>query len=250
MRSFLYKIGVFVDKIIPFLLFILFFIILGEIFLHEFMVKYHTIVEAIDIFIIAVFVIDLGFKYERMRNIPRFLRASWIEILAIFPFFLVFRFFEGILELFVITESLPQAQKVVHVATGAEKEVALVIKESSRAERFARFLRPIARSIRFFKLGNPEVRARTGKDIKIIEKDVEKGAKIIEKDFVKGAKIVGKDVVKAEKGLVKEVRKVEEEVEKDVGYIPRHIKASLFYEKPWHGKTIITKRGKTKKKKR
>lgn len=198
MKKLVHKFEIFVDKSIPYLLGILLLVIIWEIFFHEFMVKYHTAVQIIDWIIIAFFAIDLGFKYNRMRNFPKFLKSSWLEIIAIFPFFLVFRFFEGIIDILGIGETaIVQTQKVVHVSTEVEKEISVVSKEAeaitkevsrygSRSSRFARFLRPISRSIRFFELGDPKIREETEKDIK----KAEKAGKL----FIKGAEKVPKYV--------------------------------------------------------
>ena len=73
------------------LLIILLLIIAGELTLHEFMLKHKLLVDIVDWIIIGIFAIDLIFKYMRSKNFPRFIRASWIDIIAIFPFFLIFR---------------------------------------------------------------------------------------------------------------------------------------------------------------
>ncbi len=206
MKKAVHKFEIFVDKSIPYLLGILFLIIIGEIFFHEFMVGYHAFVQIIDWIIIAFFAIDLGFKYNRMRNFPKFLKSSWLEIIAIFPFFLIFRFFERAIELLGIGESvISQTQKVVHVSTEVEREIGTVSRESeaiaketarygSRSSRFARFLRPLARSVRFFKLEDPKARKETEKDIKKAEREGE--------------------------FIIKKAKK-----------IPRYIKTAVFFEK-------------------
>lgn len=197
MKKWLHHIEIIVDKLIPFLLLILLLIIIGELTFHEFMLKYYTLVQILDWIIIFVFVIDLIFKYNRIRDLPKFLKASWLEILAVFPFFLVFRFFEGFLGLFGIGETVTRTQQVVHVIEGGET----IIKEGGRAERFARFLRPLSRSIRFFKLSNPKTRREARRDLIQAGREVEY--------FVKEAE-----------------------------EIPGHVKAAVFYEKPGvsHGK--------------
>lgn len=197
MKKWLHKIEIVVDKLIPFLLFILILIIISEISFHDFMVKYHQVVQVLDWFIVVVFVLDLIFKYLRIRNFPKFLRASWIEIIAVFPFFLVFRFFEGFIGLFGGIEGVSQTQKIIHIGEGLEREV-ISAEEAARigrAERLSRFLRPMARSIRLFKFESPVVRKETRKDIK---------------------------------GIKKEGKKVVKEIEE----VPRHVKAALFYERP------------------
>ncbi len=217
MKKWLHKIEILVDKLIPPLLVILLLIIVGEIWFHEFMIKNHTYVQIIDWTIVFVFVLDLIFKYIRIRNIPKFLRASWLDILAVFPFFLVFRLFEGLVGLFGIGETVTQTQRIVHLGVESEKEVVSVIregeiaaKEAARSEKMARFLRPLSRGFRFFKAGDKEVREETKEEFKEVERGVVKEGKVA----VKTIKKEGEDVV--------------EEIEK----VPRIVKASLFYEKP------------------
>ena len=224
MKPWLHKIEVFVDKIIPFLLLVLIFIIVGEFAFHNFVAKYSLAIEIIDWFIIFVFVIDLIFKYVRIRNFPKFLRASWLDIIAIFPFFLVFRFLEGIVGLFGVSESVTSVQKVAHVGIEVEKQVAesikegeAIAKEAGRSEKLAKFLRPIARSLRLSKVGDKDTR----KEAEEVIKETEKGAK----NIIKKTKTIAKEAEKEIKTAVKEAKELEKK-------ITRHIKAALFYEKP------------------
>ena len=183
MKKWIHFVEVFVDKIIPLLLLVLLGILVIEIFFHELSLKYHFYIEIADYFIILGFILDLIFKYLRIKNIPKFLKSSWLEIIAIFPFFLVFRLFESAALFFSgAGETASSAQKAVHIGIGVEKEVVEVIREGSkiteevskvsRAERFTKFLRPIARSIRLLKF----VDKKTRKDV---EKNIAKGEKII-----------------------------------------------------------------------
>lgn len=206
MKPWLHKIEIAVDKLIPFLLIILLFIIIGEFWFHDIIAKYRTIADGLDLFIIFVFVLDLAFKYNRIRNFPKFLRASWLDIIAIFPFFLIFRVIEGVAGVFEAGEIVTRTQKVVHVSLELEPEVGkalkegeVIAKEISRTERFSRFLRPLTRGVRFFKLGNPDVKKETKRDLR------------------KSKKIITKKT---------------SELKKDIEAIPRYLKTVLFYEKP------------------
>ena len=195
MKKWVHYIEIFVDRSIPFTLLLLLLIIIEEIFFHETMVKYHRIVQILDWLIIAIFAVDLVFKYLRIRDLPRFLRASWIEIVAIFPFFLIFRFFDGIAGLFGVGEvAVTETQKIIHLGAEVEREVGSVVKEVSRTERLSRFLRPLSRSVRFLKLENPKVREETKRELENAELKTEH--------------------------LIKDVEK-----------LPRYVKAALFYEK-------------------
>ena len=190
MKKWLHKIEVFVDKIIPLLLLLLLIIIILELGFHDFVVEHHLEhpIEILDYFIILTFVVDLAFKYNRVRHVPRFIRMYWLDLLAVFPFFLIFRAFEGVLGIFgrTLGEWGSQAQAVLHEGLHAEKEGVKVVelaekegakivevvqkegakiaqetekfaKEASklsrlnRSSRFARILRPLLRIPRFFK---------------------------------------------------------------------------------------------------
>lgn len=206
MKPWLHKIEIAIDKLIPFLLIILLFIIIGEFWFHDIIAKYRTIADGLDLFIIFVFVLDLIFKYNRIKNFPKFLRASWLDIIAIFPFFLIFRIIEGVAGVFEAGEIVTRTQKVVHVGIELEPEVGkalkegeVIAKEISRTERFSRFLRPLTRGVRFFKLGNPNVKKETKMDLR------------------KSKKIITKKT---------------SELKKDIEEIPRYFKTVLFYEKP------------------
>src|SRR3989344_6612397 len=133
MKKWIHFVEVFVDKIIPLLLLVLLGILVIEIFFHELAVKYHLYIEIVDYFIILGFILDLIFKYLRIKNIPKFLKSSWLEIIAIFPFFLVFRLFESAALFFSgAGETASSAQKAVHIGIGVEKEVVEVIREGSK----------------------------------------------------------------------------------------------------------------------
>jgi hypothetical protein len=104
-------------------------------------------------------VLDLVFKYLRVRRIPTFLKKYWLDILAVFPFFLVFRTYELVAGAFsaVVSESAQTVQAVVHEGLELEKEGVKVAKEVekvaklNRSQKFMRFLRPITRIPRFLK---------------------------------------------------------------------------------------------------
>ena len=137
-----------VDKSIPYLLVILSIIIITDIFFHDIAVAYHSIIIYIDGFIIAIVALDLWFKYQKMHQFKPFLKKYWLEIIAIIPFFLVFRVLEEIVFLQrALSESTQSVQSVLHVTTGIEKEAVAL----SRTQKLERFLYPLLKSNRFFK---------------------------------------------------------------------------------------------------
>ena len=88
-KSVFNKIEHYVDKSIPYLLGLLLIMIILELVYKTEAEKYSLYIDIIDYFIIFVFVIDLAFKYNRTRNVKKFLKTYWIEIIAILPFYLV-----------------------------------------------------------------------------------------------------------------------------------------------------------------
>ena len=155
MKPWLHKIELIVDKIIPYSLIMLLFIIIGEIFFHEEIEPYVIFVGVIDNAIVFIFVLDLVFKYMRIRNFPNFMRKYWLEVIAVFPAFLVLRLIEEFVSIANLGETL---QASLHETLEIEREGKVLVreiegagKEASRMRYFSRFIRPIARLPRFLK---------------------------------------------------------------------------------------------------
>ncbi|MBI2139975.1 hypothetical protein HYU14_03555 [Candidatus Woesearchaeota archaeon] len=162
-----------IDALIPWTILVLLAIIIGDIFYIDQIRSYHLEdwVKALDAGIIIVFVFDLAFKYRRVKNIPLFLKKYWLDIIAVFPFALFFRAFEGLFNLFMTERALESSQLIFHegleIERGAgkiaeeaeklEKEIVKIVKEAeeagrvSRSSRFSRIIRPLARSSRLLK---------------------------------------------------------------------------------------------------
>lgn len=166
MKRWMHKIEVFVDKAIPYMLVLLLAIIVLELFFEEF-VKHnhlHPYLAASDYLVISVFVADLVFKWIRIRNVPKFIKKCWLDIIAVFPFFLFFRAFEAIAGALAIEagETVATVQKVLHESVEVEKEGVKVLevieKEGTKASRltrsarFSRFIRIVTRIPRFLKV--------------------------------------------------------------------------------------------------
>ena len=133
-----------VDHSIPAALLLLLVVIIAEIFFYREAEPYHFYIEVIDWFVVILFVIDLTFKYRGLPNPVAFVKKYWLDILAVFPFYLVFRVFETILLLGRAERYLLLTQDVVH--GGVE-----TTRLASRGEKFTRFLKPILRAPRFLK---------------------------------------------------------------------------------------------------
>ncbi len=166
----------FVDIMIPWLVLLLLFIILGEFssdlnFFHwnwpelvsEFFEVYEFEVFLLDQIIILFFVIDLYFNFFKKATLWSFIKTSFLDIIAVAPVGLILRISE-----------VSEAQSILHLTSEVEKEAARVVKETEVAERlakaaeeserlaklskaakstrFARFLQRIPRLVRLYRI--------------------------------------------------------------------------------------------------
>ncbi len=144
MKKSLYnKIEHIIDKSIPYLVLVLLVIIILDIFYKNVYESYYLYIEAIDIFIILVFVIDLVFKYRRVRNVKDFLKRYWLEIFAVFPFYLMLRVVEEFVLLFRISQTVEEGQRILH--EGVELTRLSREGELARTTRLSRIFRPFQR---------------------------------------------------------------------------------------------------------
>ena len=153
MKPWLHKVEVIVDKSIPYILVILLFLIIGEIFYAHQIEPYGFFVSVVDNIVILIFMIDLAFKYMRTRYFPDFFRKHWLEIIAVLPASLFVR----LIERFIPVSTFEISQSIVHEATEIKREEKLIAMEVekagqiSRTRYFLRFMRPLARLPRFVK---------------------------------------------------------------------------------------------------
>ncbi len=150
--QFLKEVELIVDISIPYLLVLHTFLIVIEFSLAEAAEKYSLFFDFSHGFIIFIFVLDLIFKYQRTRTLKQFFTHYWLDILAVFPFYLVFRLFEQAALLFRLSEVTQESQKILHEGLEVEK---LVAKEAQEVEKgsklLPRFLRALQRSPRLLK---------------------------------------------------------------------------------------------------
>ncbi|MBI1970440.1 hypothetical protein HYS47_01710 [Candidatus Woesearchaeota archaeon] len=183
MRKFLHYLHLVVDKLIfPSLLVILLLVVL-ELFFPAVAAPYRNLIDAIDLAIIILFVIDLSFKYARATSVRGFLRQYWIEIIAVIPFFLLFRMVEGITRVLgAAGETTKETQQLVHLGSGLSKQaeheligtrqafrIGIRLEQEGRLIRLARFLRPLLRLPRFLKLNIREWEKRFAASITFFE---------------------------------------------------------------------------------
>ena len=154
MHPSLHRLESWIDTSIPYLLVALLVITAIDIFSPEIAEEHLLEMEIADNFIISLFVIDLAFKYRKARSMPKFIRSNWIDILAVIPFYMIFRFVD---EFILTSELVRESQQTVHIAAGIEEEAAKDIKELksakaiTRSEKMLRELRILGRVPRIAK---------------------------------------------------------------------------------------------------
>jgi len=137
----------FVDRSIPFMGALLTFIIILEF--TKYAEQYHDIILAADYLIIIFFVTDLIFKWYHTRKVSKFIKLYWIDIIAVFPFYLIFRMYIVTREIITVGE---QAQKFLHEAVLA-REIKLFREVGTlpKIARQGRIIRLFARSLRILR---------------------------------------------------------------------------------------------------
>ena len=197
MHYLLKKLEHFTDRIIPYLLIILAVILILEFFFHDTADYYHEQIILADSIIIFFFTLDLAYKFNRVRNIKLFIRKYWLDIIAVFPFFLLFRVVEEVFLFFRIPE-LGDTQKFLHIGLETEKiaKEEMALKELAELQKETRFTRT-RMFTRFFRV------PRFIKVFPFYEKPIKKEIKVVEKEV----KSLEKDIKKIEKKLKKSKRK-------------------------------------------
>ncbi|HIH17529.1 MAG TPA: hypothetical protein HA282_04170 [Nanoarchaeota archaeon] len=145
----------FVDRVVPILLIILAVVVILE---NPFwsLVDLHTYRSQLFIFdtLLVIFLAaDLTFKWWHIRNLKTFVRLYWLELIAVFPFYLFFRIYILSVE---FARAGEQAQRAIHQAiltreAGLLKEAEFFqsAEKILREEGFAsRLLRSIVRVYR------------------------------------------------------------------------------------------------------
>ncbi len=195
------------DRIVPFAVIALLIILILEFFFGEIAETYHTAISITDYTIVGVFILDLIFKYLRIRKFKNFLKECWLDIIAVFPFFLIFRVFESFLILAELPKELRQAQLLLHEGLAITGEGSKLIQEAeeagkiSRVKTIIRMFRgvedspKVVKALAFYEqpVGEHHLHEVKGKkEFKKIEKEVKKDIKMVEKDVDKVAKRIEK----------------------------------------------------------
>ena len=182
-------------------------VIILEFFFAEIAEAYHTAISIADYSIVGIFILDLIFKYLRIKKFKNFLKECWLDIIAVFPFFLIFRVFESFLILAELPKELRQAQLLLHEGLAVSEESSKIIKEAeqagkiSRVKTIIRMFRAVEDSPKLVKalafyeqpVGEHHLHKVKGqKTFKKVEKEVKKDIKIIEQDVDRVAKRIEK----------------------------------------------------------
>ncbi len=144
MHPFWEKVEHYNSKLIPFALILLLGIIVYELFIH---VENHTvelIVKIADALVITVFVIDLIFLASRARSVKFFFKNYWLDIIAVFPFAILFNLIESAYLIIAAAERLTLGQAILHETVEVSKEA----KALTKGGKIARFLRILIRMLR------------------------------------------------------------------------------------------------------
>ncbi|MEM4239806.1 MAG: ion transporter [Candidatus Woesearchaeota archaeon] len=102
--------------------------------------EYEPWIGIFDGVIVFFFVADLVFKWFKTRNIRRFFRLYWLDMVAVFPFYLAFRAYSEVAAFFRIGEEIAESgQKIAHEAVLLRE--AKTIQEAEELAKQARMLR-------------------------------------------------------------------------------------------------------------
>ena len=196
-------IEILIDRLVPWAVIALLIVLIIEFFFHDIADKYHAIINIADYAILIIFSIDLIFKYLRIRKFEKFIKECWLDIIAIFPFFLIFRVFESVLIFTELPKEVRQFQLVIHEGVALSEESSKVIREAeeagkiSRVKAIIRMFRGLENTPRIVKalafyehpVGKHHLHEIKGKkQFKNIEKSLEKDVRVVEKDIGKVTK--------------------------------------------------------------
>lgn len=152
MKLWMHKAEKAIDEIIPVLLLILLAIIAAEVLFEKEVAQFRNHIDLFDTALIGVLGADLFFKYQRIKSVPKFVAKYWLQIVAVLPFFIVFR----MLEYLQLTELAATGTKLVNETTTLGRGPGLIIREAeksgelSRTSQLLRF-KPLSRFPRLLK---------------------------------------------------------------------------------------------------
>ena len=143
MSHFLHTFEWVVDVTIPYI-----FIIISLLLLSDFVFDlrpYLFWVHVIDSVVVLFFVFDLFFKCNHVRNARMFVKLYWLDILAVFPFYLLFRSYALLSGILVVGEEVGVGQRLAHEAV-LLRETEVLLREQ-RVARGIKFVQRLIRAI-------------------------------------------------------------------------------------------------------
>jgi hypothetical protein len=141
------KVNKITDKIMPYALVLLIIVIILEFAVHIENHTVHLIIQIADYVIISFFVVDLISIYFLSPNLKYFFKNSWLDILAVMPFGLIFRVGRSVIRIGQATERIALGQGVLHGILKSEKLVVFL----ARFEKLSKFFRFISKGIKKIK---------------------------------------------------------------------------------------------------
>lgn len=154
MHPFFEKVEKINNKLIIPAIILLFFIIIFELFIHIENSTLELALEIADYFVIAVFVIDLIFLFHKAKTTKFFFQNYWLDIIAVFPFSLMFKALGEVAKIFSSLDSLVVGQAIFH-------ETVEVSKAATKAERVSKIAEKFGKLGRYVKFGARVVRITT-----------------------------------------------------------------------------------------
>jgi hypothetical protein len=132
----------FTDHVIPILVILLAIVLILENPLWTLLPvsHYEPWIGIFDGLIVFFFVSDLVFKWFKTRNLRRFFRLYWIDMVAVFPFYLLFRVYAEVASIFRVGEEIAESgQKLAHEAVLIRE--AKTLAEAEKLAKEAQLLR-------------------------------------------------------------------------------------------------------------
>ena len=149
----------FTDKAVPYLAILLALIIIAELTIKE-IEHYEPYITALDYFIVSFFILDLIFKWLKIRKIKKFIKLYWLDLLAVFPFYLIIRVYLRITTLIRAGEEIAEIQKFAHEAA-LIREAKLI----EGLEKETKIMKEIRPTLRIIKVLQRFLRIRRAKSI-------------------------------------------------------------------------------------
>jgi basic amino acid/polyamine antiporter, APA family len=126
-----------VQLLIPPALILLMVVTIFELF-YELSLGWRFLIDIFDLFVVAIFAIDLYYRWFESKTLVEYLKKHWIDIIATIPFSLIFLYHDGV--------ALTRGLRGVRIAR--EAVLAARIAKVSRTAKIARYGR-LLRLLRF-----------------------------------------------------------------------------------------------------